>query len=93
MRRKVLTQDPKDHGLSKEKIYLLQMEGRADRDKGQRQELDEEREWAGNEGEEEGYLSLGDKGLPVDREETDMAQRKMEVYKGEKGNPVLGWDI
>lgn len=32
-----------------------------------------------------------DKGLPVDREERDMARRKMTVfYKGERGSPILG---
>ena len=29
-------------------------------------------------------------GLPLDREETDVAHRKMAVYKGKRGNPVLG---
>ena len=48
-------------------------------------------------GEEEGnkgegnteYLSWRDKGLPLDREETDVAHSKMAVYKGKRGNPVL----
>ena len=31
-----------------------------------------------------------DKGLPLDREETDMAYGKMAVYKGKRGNPMLG---
>jgi hypothetical protein len=32
---------------------------------------------------------LKDKGLPQDREERDVAQRKMAVYKGTRGSPVL----
>ena len=35
-------------------------------------------------------LSQRDKGLPLDREETDMACRQMAIYKGKGGNPVLG---
>jgi hypothetical protein len=31
-----------------------------------------------------GYLSWRDKGLPLDREETDTAHRKMAVYRGER---------
>ena len=31
-----------------------------------------------------------DKGLPLEREKTDMAHRKMVVYKGRRRNPVLG---
>ena len=38
----------------------------------------------------QGYLSQRDKGLPLDREETDMPHRKMAVYKDTRGNPVLG---
>ena len=34
---------------------------------------------------EEGHLFPRDKGLPLDREETDVAHRKMEVYKGTRG--------
>jgi hypothetical protein len=29
-------------------------------------------------------------GLPLDREEKDLAHRKIAVYKGKRGNPVLG---
>jgi hypothetical protein len=28
--------------------------------------------------------------LPLDREETDVAHRQMQVYKGKRGNPMLG---
>lgn len=45
----------------------------------------------------EGYLSWRDKGLPLDREEAEVARRKMLVYNGTLGslqwygeNPVLG---
>ena len=37
-----------------------------------------------------GYLSLGDKGLPLDREETDSTQRQMVVYNSKRRNPMLG---
>ena len=30
-----------------------------------------------------------DKGLPLDREETDIAHRQMAVYKGKKGTPSV----
>lgn len=39
---------------------------------------------------EKGYLPWEDKALPLDRRETDMALRQTVVYKGKKGNPVLG---
>ena len=39
---------------------------------------------------EMGICSGGDKGLPLDREETDVAHRQMQVYKGKRGNPMLG---
>lgn len=32
---------------------------------------------------------MRDPGLPLDREETDVAHRKMAIHKG-KGDPVLG---
>ena len=34
-----------------------------------------------------------DKGLPLDREETDVAHRQMAVYKGKLRNQVLGWSV
>jgi hypothetical protein len=36
------------------------------------------------------YLFVPDKGLLERREETDMAYRKMAVYKIKSGNPMLG---
>lgn len=39
---------------------------------------------------EEGCLSLGDKGLPLEREETNLAHRRRAVYKGKRRGPVLG---
>ena len=41
----------------------------------------DERQGEGNK-EERVFVSEKDKGLPLDREETDMALRKMAVYKG-----------
>ena len=41
-------------------------------------------------GKGQGYLSQRDKGLPLDRKETDMAHRKMAVYKSKMENPMLG---
>ena len=39
-----------------------------------------------------GYLSWREtgQGLPLDKEEMIMAHRKMAVYKGKRGNPMLG---
>lgn len=36
------------------------------------------------------FVLEGDKGLPLNREETGMACRKMTVYKGTRENPALG---
>ena len=36
------------------------------------------------------YVLEGEKGLPQDSEKTDMAHRKMAVYKGANGTPMLG---
>lgn len=53
------------------------------RNKRQRQEIEK------NKGERAGtFVMKWDKGL--DRGETDVAHRKMAVYKGKGGNPVLG---
>lgn len=53
--------------------------------KRQRQEVEDEGEGEGNQG--QGYLSPGeDKGLPLDREKTDVADRKPAAYKSTKGN-------
>lgn len=48
------------------------------------------RERGRNKGEGAEYLSWRDEGLPLHREETDMAYRQMEVYKGKEGNLMLG---
>lgn len=48
----------------------------------------EEREGSMREG--KGHLTLGDKGLPLCRGETDMAYGQMAVFKGKLGPPVLG---
>ena len=36
------------------------------------------------------YLSQRDKGLPLDREVTDITNRQVAVYEGRRGNPMLG---
>lgn len=42
------------------------------------------------EGKGEGvFVPEGDKELPLDREETDVAHRKMPIYKGKGGNPCV----
>lgn len=43
----------------------------------------------GGENKGRGYLSLRDKGLPLEREETDVVHWKMTVYKGTGGNPCV----
>jgi hypothetical protein len=40
-------------------------------------------------GQGKGYFSLRHKVLPLDREKTDVDHRKMAVYKGKGGIPVL----
>jgi hypothetical protein len=56
--------------------------------KRQRQEVEDEGEGEGNKGEGRRVFVLEwDKGLPLDREETDV---KMLVYKDTRGNPVFG---
>ena len=55
-------------------------------DKRQRQEIEDEGEGEGN----KGGPRVGDKGLPLDREETDVAHRQMAVYKGKGRKHMLG---
>lgn len=55
----------------------------------QRQEIKDEEEGEGNKGVCEGIFVLRSKGLSLDREEKDVTDRQMAVYKGERGNPVL----
>ena len=51
--------------------------------------MEDEGEGEGNKGEGEGiFVLVWDKGLPLDREETDVAHRKMVVYKS-KGKPCV----
>jgi len=56
--------------------------------------MEDEGEGEGNKGEGRkgqgragGAFVKEDKGLPLDREETDKARRKIAVNKGKKGNP------
>ena len=62
---------------------LFAPEGQKAGNKRQRQELEDEREGEGSKEEREGYLcphsGKGDKRLPLDRKETDVAHRQMEV--------------
>lgn len=53
-------------------------------------EIEDEGKGEGDKGKGTGYLSQRDRGPPLNREETVMAHRQMEVYKGKGGNPVLG---
>lgn len=53
----------------------------------QKQEL--EGEGKRNKGGGKGYLLWRDKGLLLEREETDIAHGQTAVYKGKKGNPVV----
>ena len=54
--------------------------------KGQRQKIEEEGERERNKGRGRDICAKGTK----DREETGAAHRQMAVYKGKRGNPVLG---
>lgn len=38
-------------------------------------------------------FSSRNKGLPLDREETDMTYRQISIYKGKRENPMLGWVV
>lgn len=55
-----------------------------------RQRLETE---GGGERKGKGLSVLEDKGLPLDRAETDLAHRKMAAYKSKRGNPKSGWDV
>ena len=58
------------------------------RDRGQRQEIETktgDREGEGNKGK-----NKGDEGLPLDREETGMANRQTMIYEGKMESPLLG---
>ena len=44
-----------------------------------------------NKGEEKGvFVPKWDTGLPLNKEETGVAHWKISVYKGTRGNPMLG---
>jgi hypothetical protein len=59
--------------------------GTEGKNKGQPQDIEDERQGEGNK-EERVFVSEKDKGLPLDREETRMAHRQMSVYKGKRGD-------
>ena len=70
--------------LSSQYKDLFAPEGQRAGNKRQRQEIEKlEGEGNGDAGVGEGIFVSGDKGLPLDREETNVAHRKMAVYKGE----------
>lgn len=39
------------------------------------------------------FVLVGTKGLPLDEEETDMVQSQMTVYKGQKENLMLVFEV
>ena len=84
LRGQVSVQDPETQVFNTKEIYL------PPRDRGQR--IKKQRWDIEGDGEREQGIGLlvleGDKGLPLDREETDVAHRKMAVYKGTRGNPL-----
>ena len=70
-------------GLPRAKIYLPERDSEQGiRDKDRRQRMREKGK--GTTEMEERYLPQRDKGLLLDREEIDMAHRKMAVNKGKK---------
>ena len=73
-----------DQPLSTEEIYLPR------RDKGQ--ETGDKREGRkGTKKMEKGYLPQRYKGLPLNREQTEIAHSQIAIYKGQKKNFLLGW--
>ena len=82
-RREGGTEGRRDRGMEGQRD--VGTEGCRAWNKRQRQEIEDE-----GEGEEKEYLSLGDKGLPLEREETNLAHRRRAVYKGKRRGPVLG---
>ena len=81
-----LAQTHQGQVLSTKEIYLPP-EGQRAGNKGQTQEIEDEGEGKGNQGRGRSQ------GLPLDREETDVAHRKMAVYKGTRGNLLLGQGV
>lgn len=53
--------------------------------------MEDKGEGGGNKGKEAGHLAWRDKGLALDGQETDMAHKRMVVYKGKKWETSLGW--
>ena len=75
---KIFSRHPQEQVLStKENFPRGTKDGKRDKDKRWRTR---------KKGKEQGKRN---KGLPQYREETHMSHRKMAVYKGKKGNPVL----
>lgn len=74
-----MNQDPQDQVFSTKETYL------SSKNRGQgirhRQEIEDKGEGEGNKAEGKGVF-VPDKGLPLGREETDTAHKKMVIYKG-----------
>ena len=70
---------------------LFDSEGQRTGNKRQRQEKKDEGEGEGNKRGGGEFIRGGDKGLPLDREETDVAHRKMVIFIKVKGKPVEEW--
>jgi len=86
LRGKVSAPDSQDQALSTRDLFPAKEQKTGNK----RQEIEDEGEGEGNEGERGGAFAPEDKVLPLDREKTDMAYREMAVYKGKRGNPMLG---
>lgn len=84
LKGKIQAQDPQDLVLSTN--TYLPPEGQRTGNKRQRQEI---RGWGEGKGNEREVFVPEDTGLSQGRKETDLAHRKMVVYKGKRVNPVL----
>lgn len=75
--------------LNSKEIYLpLRFRGQGIKDTDRAKRVREKGKGTRKRG--QGYLSQsGDKGLPLDRAQTDKAYRKMAMYKGLRRKPVL----
>jgi hypothetical protein len=93
LKGKLLTQDPKTKFSAQRSFVLFcfvcflpkRNNGQAIRDKDGKKRMRKKGE--GNKGEGKEVFVLEVKGLPLDREETDLAYRKMTVYKRKQETP------
>jgi hypothetical protein len=82
--QRIWTPDSQDQVLSTNEIYLPQREQETktgDREEGEKEKGKRERT-------KRYFSGGGDKGLPLDREETDVAHRKMMAYKDKRKKRV-----